>query len=57
MIDLAGGLSDELEFVFADQPDDPEMRESVKFLDLGRRRGVRPSKDRSRSCRGKMGHA
>jgi prepilin-type processing-associated H-X9-DG protein len=28
-IDLTGGLSDELEYVFADQPDDPEMRESV----------------------------
>jgi prepilin-type processing-associated H-X9-DG protein len=28
-IDLTGGLSDQLEFVFADQPDDPEMRESV----------------------------
>ena len=29
MIDLTGGLSDELEFVFAEQPEDPEMRESV----------------------------
>jgi hypothetical protein len=29
MIDLAGGLSDELEFVFAEKPGDPEMRESV----------------------------
>jgi hypothetical protein len=28
-IDLTGGLSDELEFVFAEQPDDPEIRESV----------------------------
>jgi hypothetical protein len=28
-IDLTGGLSDELEFIFAQQPDDPEMRESV----------------------------
>ena len=28
-IDLTGGLSDELEYVFAEQPDDPEMRESV----------------------------
>jgi hypothetical protein len=28
-IDLTGGLSDELEFIFAEQPDDPEMRESV----------------------------
>jgi prepilin-type processing-associated H-X9-DG protein len=28
-IDLTGGLSDELEFVFAKQPEDPEMRESV----------------------------
>ena len=29
MIDLTGGLSDELEFVFTEQPDDHEMRESV----------------------------
>lgn len=29
MIDLTGGLSDELEFVFTEQPDEPEMRESV----------------------------
>jgi hypothetical protein len=29
MIDLTGGLGDELEFVFAEQPDDHEMRESV----------------------------
>lgn len=28
-IDLSGGLDDELEFVFATQPDDPDMRESV----------------------------
>ena len=28
-IDLTGGLSEELEHVFAAQPDDPEMRESV----------------------------
>ncbi len=28
-IDLTGGLSDELEFVFAEQPANPEMRESV----------------------------
>jgi hypothetical protein len=28
-IDLTGGLSDELEFLFAKQPEDPEMRESV----------------------------
>ena len=28
-VDLTGGLSDEREFVFAEQPDDPEMRESV----------------------------
>jgi hypothetical protein len=28
-VDLTGGLSDEREFVFATQPDDPEMRESV----------------------------
>ncbi len=28
-IDLTGGLSDELEYVFAEQPDDPDMRESV----------------------------
>jgi hypothetical protein len=28
-IDLTGGLGDELEFVFANRPDDPEMRESV----------------------------
>jgi prepilin-type processing-associated H-X9-DG protein len=28
-IDLTGGLSDELEYVFTEQPDDPEMRESV----------------------------
>jgi hypothetical protein len=28
-IDLTGGLSDEREYVFAGQPDDPEMRESV----------------------------
>lgn len=27
--DLSGGLSNELEFVFTEQPDDPEMRESV----------------------------
>jgi len=27
--DLTGGLSDELENVFATRPDDPEMRESV----------------------------
>lgn len=27
--DLTGGLSDELEYVFATRPDDPEMRESV----------------------------
>jgi prepilin-type processing-associated H-X9-DG protein len=27
--DLTGGLSDELEYVFGTQPDDPEMRESV----------------------------
>jgi hypothetical protein len=28
-IDLTGGLSDEREYVFATQPEDPEMRESV----------------------------
>ena len=28
-VDLTGGLPDEREFVFAAQPDDPEMRESV----------------------------
>ena len=28
-MDLTGGLSDELEFPFAAQPDDPEMRESI----------------------------
>lgn len=28
-IDLTGGLSGELEYVFTEQPDDPEMRESV----------------------------
>ena len=28
-IDLTGGLSDDREYVFASQPDDPEMRESV----------------------------
>jgi hypothetical protein len=28
-VDLTGGLSDDREFVFARQPDDPEMRESV----------------------------
>lgn len=28
-IDLTGGLADDLEFVFASKPDDPEMRESV----------------------------
>jgi hypothetical protein len=28
-IDLSGGLGEELEYVFAEQPDDPEMRESV----------------------------
>jgi prepilin-type processing-associated H-X9-DG protein len=28
-IDLTGGLSEELEYVFATQPDDPEMHESV----------------------------
>ena len=27
--DLTGGLGDELEYVFATRPDDPEMRESV----------------------------
>src|SRR3982750_2553106 len=27
--DLTGGLGDDREFVFAEQPDDPEMRESV----------------------------
>jgi hypothetical protein len=29
MVDLTGGLSDELEYVFTEQPGDPEMRESV----------------------------
>ena len=28
-VDLTGGLPDERKFVFAAQPDDPEMRESV----------------------------
>ena len=28
-VDLTGGLGDEREFVFGDQPDDPDMRESV----------------------------
>ena len=28
-VDLTGGLPEEREFVFAAQPDDPEMRESV----------------------------
>ena len=28
-IDFTGGLSDDREFLFAKQPDDPEMRESV----------------------------
>jgi len=28
-VDLTGGFGDELEFVFAQQPDDPDMRESV----------------------------
>lgn len=28
-IDLTGGLGDALEYVFAEQPDDPDMRESV----------------------------
>ena len=28
-IDLTGGLTDDREFVFAEQPDDPDMRESV----------------------------
>jgi len=28
-IDLTGGLSEDLEFVFASQPDEPEMHESV----------------------------
>jgi hypothetical protein len=28
-VDLTGGLPEELEFVFAEQPSDPEMRESV----------------------------
>ena len=28
-IDLTGGLSDALEYVFAEQPDDPDLRESV----------------------------
>ena len=28
-VDLTGGLADDREYVFADQPDDPEMRESV----------------------------
>jgi hypothetical protein len=30
-VDLTGGLSDDREFVFATQPDDPEMRESVNI--------------------------
>ena len=28
-VDLTGGLSDDREYVFGAQPDDPEMRESV----------------------------
>lgn len=28
-VDLSGGLAEDLEYVFATQPDDPEMRESV----------------------------
>jgi hypothetical protein len=42
MIDVTGGLSDELEFVFAKQPDDPEMRESVNswIWDDGREFGL-----------------
>ncbi len=28
-VDLTGGLGDDREYVFATQPDDPEMRESV----------------------------
>jgi prepilin-type processing-associated H-X9-DG protein len=41
-IDLTGGLSDELEFVFAEQPDNPEMRESVNawIWDDGRTFGL-----------------
>jgi prepilin-type processing-associated H-X9-DG protein len=41
-IDLTGGLSDQLEFVFAEQPDDPEMRESVNawIWDDGREFGL-----------------
>jgi hypothetical protein len=31
MIDLTGGLADDREFLLADQPDDPEMRESVNM--------------------------
>jgi len=40
--DLTGGLSEELDYVFATQPDDPEMRESVNvwLWDKGDRIGI-----------------
>ncbi|MYB27510.1 MAG: hypothetical protein F4X38_00075 [Acidimicrobiaceae bacterium] len=40
--DLTGGLSDELEYVFAARPDNPEMRESVNvwLWDRGERVGI-----------------
>ena len=30
-VDLTGKIDHEREFVFADRPDDPEMRDSVSF--------------------------
>jgi prepilin-type processing-associated H-X9-DG protein len=38
--DLTGGLSDELEYVFGAQPEDPEMRESVNAWIWDQRAGV-----------------
>lgn len=40
MIDLSGGLDEAREFVFADQPDEPEMRESVNAWIWGTDSGV-----------------
>lgn len=39
-VDLTGGLGDEREYVFATQPDDPEMRESVNAWIWGSDDGV-----------------
>lgn len=47
--DLTGGLDESREFVFAQQPDDPEMRESVNGP-LSERPGVRlPDLSRTRT--------